>query len=266
MNADLYSERSPFLTGLQVQFRVIGALLMREIHTRYGRENIGYLWLIAEPMILGSVIALLHSGQSSHGGINPVAFTVIGYCIFIIFRGVVNRAEGALESNAPLLYHRMVTIFDISLARALLELAGCVSALVVLLTIVIMLDYTGLPVRPLYLVLGIFYVWWVAFGVSLIITGATYEKPTFGRLVHPFSYFMIPLSGAFYQVGWVPQPYRDWLLWLPLPHMFEIVRYGQFESATLEYVDYVYITAMCMVLTLLGLISVDLSRKRIQLS
>ena len=29
------------LFGLQI--KVIGALLMREIHTRYGRENIGHL-------------------------------------------------------------------------------------------------------------------------------------------------------------------------------------------------------------------------------
>ncbi|MFN5779339.1 MAG: capsule polysaccharide export ABC transporter permease, partial [Novosphingobium sp.] len=35
----------------QVQRRVIGALLLREMLTRYGRNNIGFLWLFVEPML-----------------------------------------------------------------------------------------------------------------------------------------------------------------------------------------------------------------------
>ena len=38
-----------FLKGLSIQRRVLGALLLRELHSRYGRENVGYLWLIGEP-------------------------------------------------------------------------------------------------------------------------------------------------------------------------------------------------------------------------
>ncbi|MDP3222903.1 MAG: capsule polysaccharide export ABC transporter permease, partial [Rubrivivax sp.] len=34
-----------------VQRRVIGALMMREVITRFGRHNLGALWLVAEPMI-----------------------------------------------------------------------------------------------------------------------------------------------------------------------------------------------------------------------
>ena len=58
-----------FRRGLSVQLNVIGALLMRELHTRYGRENIGYIWLILEPLTLASVIAarFLPSLRPSHG-------------------------------------------------------------------------------------------------------------------------------------------------------------------------------------------------------
>lgn len=254
-------------SGFIVQMRVIGALIMRELHTRYGRENVGYLWLIGEPLVLGSVIALMHSGQKTHeGGIDPVAFTVIGYCIFIIFRGIVNRGEGTIEANGPLLYHRMVTIFDITLARAILEVAGCLMAFLVLLTVVILLGYAQLPVRPLYILLGIAFLAWISFGISMIIVGGTYENELLGRFVHPFTYFMMPLSGAFYEVRWIPQPYLDWLLWIPLPHIFEIVRYGQFPSATLEFVDFRYVTAFCMVLTLIGLISIRNARERVHIA
>ena len=42
--------RTPFLRSLAIQFRVIRALLMREVITRFGRHNIGVLWLgLANP-------------------------------------------------------------------------------------------------------------------------------------------------------------------------------------------------------------------------
>ena len=37
--------------SLRVQGRVLVALLLREMLTRYGRHNIGFLWVFVEPMI-----------------------------------------------------------------------------------------------------------------------------------------------------------------------------------------------------------------------
>lgn len=239
---------------------------MRELHTRYGRDNIGYLWLIGEPMMLAVVIALLHSGAESQlGDINPVAFSVVGYTIFIMFRGIVNRSEGGLEANLTLLYHRMVTVLDITVARALLEAAGTITTFIILFSFCLVTDFTELPPRPLFTLLGIFYVFWMSFGVSMIITGTTYENRTLGRLVHPMTYFMIPLSGAFFRVQWIPEPWRSYLLYNPFPQIFEVIRYGTFESATLEFVDFRYITACCLVLTFFGLLSVRSVTSRIHL-
>ena len=43
---------SEFLTGLRIQSRGVNALMIRELMMRYGRGNIGFLWLVLEPMIL----------------------------------------------------------------------------------------------------------------------------------------------------------------------------------------------------------------------
>ncbi len=264
-NPSVSSQRPSLLECLSIQARVIGAVIMRELHTRYGRDNIGYLWLIAEPLMLGSIISLLHSGGSDNG-IDPVAFTVTGYCNFIMFRGIVNRAEGSLHANLPLLYHRMVTVFDITFGRALLEAAGSISAFTILLTFCIALGYTDLPARPLYLAMGMGYIFWFSLAISMIIAGGTHERSFCERLVHPFSYFMIPLSGAFYMVGWIPEKYRYYLMFNPFPHMFEMIRYGVFADASIEYVDIPYVTACCAVLTLFGLIAMKTVKSRIHLS
>jgi capsular polysaccharide transport system permease protein len=38
------------LDAAELQGIVIGAVMMRELHTRYGRENLGFVWLIVEPL------------------------------------------------------------------------------------------------------------------------------------------------------------------------------------------------------------------------
>jgi ABC-type polysaccharide/polyol phosphate export permease len=38
--------------GVKVQARVLRALMIRELMMRYGRGNIGFLWLVLEPMLL----------------------------------------------------------------------------------------------------------------------------------------------------------------------------------------------------------------------
>ncbi|MBX9725831.1 MAG: ABC transporter permease [Rickettsiales bacterium] len=258
--------KSSLTQGFALHLRVIGAIMLRELHTRYGRENIGYLWVIGEPLMLGSVIALLHSGYPSHGTIHPVAMTTVGYTIFIIFRGIVNRAEGTLHGNLPLMYHKMVSIFDIAFARAVLELAGCFMSFIILISLIVSLGYTDLPPRPLMLIAGIAYVFFFSFGIALIIVGGTHDNRLLERLVHPFTYFMIPLSGAFFQIDWIPEPYRGYLLYNPLPQMFELVRYGAFETATPKYVNFTYITAWCLVLVLLGLIALRAVKRRLHLT
>lgn len=258
-----------FFQSLAIQRRVIGALLMRELHTRYGRENIGYLWLIGEPMMLGTVIGLIHSGtgKSMHetAGITPVAFAIVGYTVFIMFRGIVNRSEGSLESNAPLMFHSMVTVLDIVLAKALLEAAGTFLSFCVLTSLLTAIGQMQLPARPIFAIGAIAYVFWYSTAISLIIIAGTYKNSLLERFVHPFSYFMVPLSGAFIRVDWIPQPYRDWFLWNPLPQMFEMLRYGEFEPCTLEYVNFTYITGFCACLTFIGLIIVNNSRSKIHL-
>ena len=58
------AKRPPgLLDALGVQMNVIGALIMRELHTRFGRDNIGYLWVFAEPMLLAIAVAAMHAGN-----------------------------------------------------------------------------------------------------------------------------------------------------------------------------------------------------------
>lgn len=257
-----------FYRALNEQFDVVGALVLRELQTRYGRSNIGYLWMIGEPLLLATVIGGLHAFKPGHmgGGIPPVAFTLVGYCLFIIFRGIFNRAESTLESNLPLLYHRMISPLNLSIARAVVESAGCIATFVLLYGLAILAGMAELPIRPLDAMAGIGWLIWLSFALGLNVTALTQDRPTLGRLVHPISYFMMPLSGAFFAISWLPVYLQDIMNWNPMANAFEIIRYGMFEGASDRHLFPGYLTACCAFLTYAGLIGIRRVRNRIHLN
>jgi capsular polysaccharide transport system permease protein len=62
------SNLKPFLKCLGIQLRVLHALMMRELITRYGRDNLGVLWLVGEPMIFTlGVTTLWHPNRCFRG-------------------------------------------------------------------------------------------------------------------------------------------------------------------------------------------------------
>jgi capsular polysaccharide transport system permease protein len=255
-------------SNVTLQLDVIGALIMRELHVRFGRNNVGYLWLIGEPLLLASVIGSLHAFQGSHGtsDMAPIPMSIVGYCIFIMFRGIFGRAESLIEANAPLLYHKMISPFNLSVARAIIEGVGCFCSMIILLGVCIALNISTLPARPLYLFAAAGMMLWFSFAMGLNCTVITYERPTLGRLVHPFSYFMMPLSGAFIPIDWCPKVLADIQEWNPLALIFEIARYGMFENAPDQHLFPAYACGAFAILTYTGLVSMRKLPDRIHLT
>jgi capsular polysaccharide transport system permease protein len=259
--------RPSLIRGLRVQGRVVGALIMRELHTRYGRENVGYIWLLIEPMLLATAVTIMHLNSRSPLGpeVSPVAFTLVSYCNFMTFRSIFNRAEGAVEANLPLMYHRMVSIFDIMFSRALLEAASTAFVLAFLMMLAIGAGLAELPYRFGYLLLGMAAMFLLSFGLALTICWGTYGNTALARLVHPTSYILLPLSGAFTSMQWLPHQLQDFFWYIPLAHIFELIRYGQFRTARLDFVDPGYLLAWIGGTLLVGLLGVHGLRKRIHM-
>jgi capsular polysaccharide transport system permease protein len=253
-------------SAARTQANVIGALIMRELHTRFGRENIGYLWIFAEPMLLAAAVALLHAGQHLplSGNIRPVPFAISGYALFILFRSTVSRAETLLEANRPLLHHRQVTLFDMLAARALLEVASIAAVLVALIGGAVMLGLADLPADFVIVLAALLLIGWFSFALSMLVCALSHESPLAGRLIHPLLYLMMPLSGAFFAMIWLPTEWREIAQWIPLVPMFELLKVGMFEGYTDRYADIGYAAAWCVALTLAGLMAIQLVRARVQ--
>ena len=113
-----------------LQCRVIYALILREIHTRYGRENIGFLWVIGEPILFCAGVTIVWSAMrpAHEHGLPVAAIVITGYVPLTMWRHCVGRSVKAFEANGALLFHRHVSPLDIITARVLLEILGTLMA------------------------------------------------------------------------------------------------------------------------------------------
>jgi ABC-2 type transport system permease protein/capsular polysaccharide transport system permease protein len=244
-----------FFKSLRTQLRVIYALLMREIITRYGRHNIGFMWMFVEPMMFTIGVAALWSFSGvSHSGMPVISFAITGYSAVLLWRNMPSRCSGAIQPNLSLMYHRNVKVLDVFLARLLLEGAGATMSFIILSVVFISINWMPPPEDILKIAIGWSMLAW--FGCALAITiGALSElSEIVEKLWHPFTYLMFPLSGAVFMVDWLPASVQPYILYLPMVHGVEILREGYYGSLVKAHYDIGYMATFCMCLTLLGLI------------
>lgn len=215
--------------SVKTQARVIHALLLREIITRYGRHNLGFLWLFFEPMIFAVGITILWSFMGMGKGNIPIAgFAITGYCALVLWRNMVNRLSGAVSGNIGLLHHRNVKVMDLLLARIVLELAGCTVALIVLTLAFTGLNLMYLPVDPYTALIGWLQICWFVIGAGLIGAYLGVLSELLDRVWHIFMYLTLPFTGAFFMVSWLTPNVQEIVLWSPLVNGVEMLRQGYF--------------------------------------
>ncbi len=258
-------DTTSLLQSFAIQRRVIRALLLRELITRFGRENLGVLWLVGEPMIFTLGVAALWSAMRAHhfSSLPIVAFAITGYSSVLLWRNTVSRCIGGIEANASLLYHRNVRVMDVYATRILLEIGGATASLMVLVVIFLATESMRPPADPLSVVLGWAMLAWFGAALALFVGSATTFSHLVDRIWHPASYLLFPLSGAAFMVEWLPPAGREVVLLLPMVHAVELIREGFFGNVVPTHYDLGYMATCNLVLTLAGLFAMQAAARRV---
>lgn len=245
-----------FFEQLMVQRRVIGALLMREMLTRYGRRNIGFLWLFAEPMMVTVIIAAIWTARGLHqySNIPIVAFAITGYSGIQLWRNMSRRCIDAIEPNKSLLRHRPVKMLDIYLARMLLEVVGTTTSFTLLC--VLFLTFSN-QISPPEDILEVVFAWglfaWLSMGLSITLGALSELTSLVTKFWPPLIYIFYPLSGAMFLVDALPHGMKEFVLYIPFVHANEMLRDGFFGSQFVAHYDVSYLVGWCLGLCILGL-------------
>jgi capsular polysaccharide transport system permease protein len=258
--------QSSLLRSLAIQRQVLHALMMREIITRFGRENLGVLWLVGEPMLFTIGVATLWTAAGFHHD-NPipiVAFAVSGYSSVLMWRNSASRAGSAIAQNKPLLYHRNVHVIDVLLTRTILEIGGATASFIFLTLLFAYIGWMPMPVDLLKVVFGWVMLAWFGASLALLIGAGTAFSEVVERLWHPAAYLLFPLSGAAFMVDWMPIKLQKFVLLLPMVHGTEILREGFFGNVVKTHYDVGYMAACCLVMTLGGLYLARQASRRLE--
>jgi ABC-2 type transport system permease protein/capsular polysaccharide transport system permease protein len=234
---------------------VIYALMMREVITRYGRHNIGFLWLFVEPMMFTLAVTLLWAGlRLNHVSALPItAFAVTGYSSILLWRNMPARLIGSVLPNLALMYHRQVKVIDIFASRLLIEFMGATISFIVLTIIFATFDWMSLPEDLLKVIEGWLMLTWFGCALAVLLGALAEDYEIIEKLWHPLAYMIMPLSGAGFIVDSLPQAGQDAILWLPMVNAVEYIREGFFGSVIVSHYDMAYMVEANMVLTVLGL-------------
>ena len=249
------------------QLRVIGALVIRELRTRFGQRRLGYVWLFLEPLLFSLLIVTIHStrGRFSGDGLRTTfEFFSVGYLLFFKFRGIVNRAGNTIPSNRGLLFHRQVTLPDLFIARHLIESVAVTGVLGVFLVIAVAMGGDP-PESSVQMICALALMLLLAQGLAFLVGAATAEWDQVDRIVQLLSILLLPFCGVFFMVEWLPEWMQEIVLWVPTVHVFELLREGQFGDKVTATYDLRYLAYWILVPHLLGLAALRITRQRIGL-
>jgi len=258
-------EQPAFADSVKVQGRILSALFIREILTRYGRHNIGFLWLFVEPMIFTlGVTALWTATKSVHGSDLPiVAFALTGYSSVLLWRNMPGRCIGALWNNLALMYHRNIKVLDIYLARLMLEFGGATISFVTLSIVFISIGWLEPPEDVLKVAAGWMLIAWFGGALAIALGALSHESELVDKLWHPASYLIFPLSGSAFMVDALPPMAQEIVLYIPMVHGVELVREGYFGARARAHYDLSYVIPLTLVLSFVAMMLVRWVARRV---
>lgn len=236
--------------------RVIMALILREMSTRYGRTPGGYIWGILEPL---AAILLLSVGFSlvlrTPGlGTSFLLFYATGYLPFNLYQTLAQAISAAIRFSRPLLKYPVVSWLDAVLARFLLNsLTGILVSAILISGILAVIDSrTVLDLPPIVEAMALAMVLGLAVGViNCALTGLfPVWEVIWAILTRP----LFIASGILYVYDNLP-PLAEYILWFnPLIHIVGLMRTGFYPTYTASYVDPVYVVGVSLALLTMGLL------------
>lgn len=244
-----------FVAGWRIQRRVIGALMIRELVTRFGRENIGFLWMMVEPLLFAGLVGVMWrymKGPEEHG-VSVIAFVATGYIPLTLFRYSVSRSVRVFAANSSLMYHRQIKILDFILVRFLIEVIGAMMAYLLIAVLLIVLDEFPVPADLGAFLLGWFLYCLFTLSLCLILAPLSEMSEVLEKIMPVTTYIMIPFSGTFNMTSWLTPTAQKVMYYSPFVQGMELMRYGIFgDSVNAMWNVTVPITAsaLCMLIGL----------------
>jgi capsular polysaccharide transport system permease protein len=252
------------LQGLAVQRRVIVAIVLREVRTRFGQYHLGYLWAVFVPLLFIVTLAFVHAalGRQAAHGTSVEVLLLSGMMAWLTFTDTQNQTSRAYQTNRQLVVYPMVSVVDIVIARALLELGTKFGVMTILIALFWAAGFDVGIADPLGVVAAMLTVAYLGAMFGHTIGCVLVVAPSFLFIVATSRRVLFFTSGVLFLLSDIPAEWRTYILYNPLAHVIDLTRGAWISSYSAPYGEVGYVASWAVGLTATAAVGELVARRR----
>ncbi|MBL9011225.1 MAG: hypothetical protein JNL56_08610 [Alphaproteobacteria bacterium] len=241
--------------ALRTQARVIGAIVIRDMHTRFGGSLLSYSvavgWPLTHLLVILGVYMIM--GRDPSYGTDLLVWTVSGATPYILFFYPVRWVSQSLNVNWNLVHFPVVRPIDLLIACSALEILTGSILLIIMFALISINNGSFYIAQPVLLAEAVAASMFL--GISIGVFAAPFVKLISGFAVATMlcCLLMWITGGIAFLPDSVPDPYRSYLAFNPFIHAAEWFRLGLFDDYRSETLDRGYLLSFSAVALAIGL-------------
>ncbi|WP_132252396.1 ABC transporter permease [Methylobacterium segetis] len=242
-------------SSTEAYLRVLHALMLRDMRTRFGGSHLGYAVVVLWPVVHLFVLVSIYVFRKVPAplGESRALFFATGAVTVLIFQYISKEVMKAVIMNKPLTYYPQVKNFDVVLARILVEIITGFLGLLTVMSTLIALGVNPLPVDPIAAIAGYCAAIALGIGIGTINIGIIAFFPGWLIGYQLFNILMYVASGVMFLPHYLPKQIYDILKYNPAMQVIEWVRLGYYPNMGVK-VDYMYVMLFSSAALTLGLL------------
>ncbi len=228
------------------RLRVLFALVVREMSTKFGKSWGGYLWAIVEP--LGGILLLTAAFSITFHkpplGTSFSLFYATGIIPFFLFSSVTAGVGQAINTNRGLLTYPVVNPLDTVFAKFITDFVTMSITGVLLYTAIILHNDLVVTLDPAAIFNGFLIMGLIGLGFGTLNCTIFGFWPTWRHLWNVLTKPLFLMSGMFYTFDSLPPGVQAVLWYNPLVHGIGLMRSGFYAGYDPTYVSPAYALAV----------------------
>lgn len=247
------AEKNP----IESYLHVLHALMLRDMRTRFGASMWGYGVVVLWPCVHVFMLIAIYTFQKLAAplGDNRALFFASGAVPVLVFQYISREVMKAVISNRPLTYYPQVKLFDVILARILVEIVTGFLALLVVTSVLIVIGTDPIPAEPITAMCGYVAAIFLGIGIGTINVAIIGFFPGWLIGYALFSIILYVSSGVMFLPSYMPEKVYYWMKYNPAMQLAEWVRSAYYPYAGIQ-VDYLYVIMFGLTTISIGLLLV----------
>ena len=230
------------LSHLDVYLRVLSALMLRDMRSRFGGNYWGYLVQVLWPCAHLGILVGVMSFRGVRAPITDSAmlFIATGAVPALAFQYISREVMKGYMIHKPLTYFPQVKKFDTVVARCLVEIVSSFMGLMLVCAVLACFEVDPRPVDMFTAITGYLAAIGLGIGVGFVNVGICSVFPgwALGYILITITLYLT--SGVYFLACFMPEQIYYYMKWNPITQLIEWVRLGYEPSLPVQ-VDYLYV-------------------------